>query len=722
MKLKTEGTLTLREINKSAMADRVTKGHPGNMHLWWNRAPIDSSEKLLMAILGEQEKISDEDKVTVVDPFSGFGGLALAAIKAGYPVIAGDLNAVATMLTKALVEIPARFADRPAISEEAENRIYTGIEGLAEDIGCYGMVIRKELANRLSCIYPDSVVPNSDNKKVCAWIWTRTVTCPNPACGCKIPLASSYVLSKSKGNEFYAQPAVDGKNMSFRVIKGVPSSSQQGNKIGNSGAKFQCPSCGEITTDTYVKSMGGKNQLGAQMMAIGYEGPDGREYISPTEEQLNAAEIKVSFDVPLGELPKNTRWFSPPLFGMKKYVDLYLPRQLALLTTLCDLISEIKEKIYLDAKRAGFPDDHIPLREGGSGAMAYSEAICVYLAFVVDKLSNYQSEICTWDNRKGNLRAAFTRQAIPMTWVFAEGNPFSSVTGNFDTMLQDVVKAVRHLPYKTSATVIQGDGTRIDFPKNSILFTELPYYANVGYADLSDYFYIWMRRCLKDVYPNLFEKVVTSKEELTAIPEHYGGDGKAAKEAYEEGIQRLCRNFAKGASANHPSVIFFEFGKADELAMTAEASEEGSLSAWENLLDALIQAGFRITAVLPVRTEKPNDRYETVRVGGVFRKRKEDAPQTTRRGFINELKRVLPELLEEQFQADMDDWDRPITGMGCGVSFFSQYNKVINADGTNMNVHDALQVIWTGVIEYIKELEPQEDSSEIKEVSHAGEL
>lgn len=723
MKTRIEGAFPLWLINQSAMTERATKEHPGNMHLWWNRSPIESSKEVLtLALTPDQNTISAVSNVTIVDPFSGFGGLALAAEETGASVIAGDLNSMAAVLTKAAAEIPARFADKPAVSENAENRIYTGVEGLAEDVQCYGTTLRKELVNRLADIYPGAVEPDSDNKRVYAWIWTRTVTCPNPACGCRMPMANSYVLSKLKNREFYVQPETEGQEVSFRVMKGTSASSLQGNKIGNSGAKFKCPVCGEITTDEYVKSMGRKNQLGLQLMAVGYEGLNGREYCTPTAEQLDAASANAPSDIPLGELPNNTRWFSPPLFGLKNYTDLYTPRQLVLMTRLCDLVSEIKEAVYTDALKAGFPDDGLSLAKGGSGALAYSEAVSVYLALVVGKISNFQSEICTWDNRNGNVRAAFTRQAIPMTWVFAEGNPFSSVTGNYDTMLQDVVRSVRKLPCKTSAKVIQGDGTRFEFPQNSILFTELPYYDNVGYADLSDYFYVWMRRCLKDVFPDLFEKVVTSKEELTSIPEHYGGDGKTARKTYEEGIRRLCSNFAKGSSKDFPSLIFFEFGKADELAMSAEFSEEQGLSAWENLLDALVQAGFHITAVFPVRTEKPNDHYETVRVCVVFRKRKEEAPQTTRRGFVNELKKALPVLLEERFQAEMDDWDRPITGLGCGISFFSQYKKVINADGTNMNVHDALQVIWTGVTEYIQELESQEDGSEIKEVSHAGEL
>lgn len=715
-----EGALPLRMINQSAMTERAKKEHPGNMHLWWNRSPIDASKELIKAAL-MQEGSSEAtiDNPVVADPFSGFGGLALAAAESGCSVVAGDLNSVATVLTKAATEIPARFAGKPAVSETAENQIYIDTLGLAEDVLCYGKEIRKRLAARLNAAYPESVDSNGDGRKVYAWIWARTVPCANPACGCRMPLATSYVLSKLKGREYYAQPEAQENTVSFRVCKGMNPDLQQGNKIGSSGAKFRCPACGEITTDEYVKSMGKAHQIGLQLMAVGYEGPDGREYVSPDEEHLNAAKVDVPVDVPVGELPNNTRWFSPPLFGLKNYADLYSPRQLLLMTTLCDLVCEIRSEIQEDAIKAGMPDDDISLTSGGSGALAYGEAVSVYLALVIDKLANFQSEICTWDNRNGNIRAAFTRQAIPMTWVFAEGNPFSSVTGNYDTMLEDVVRSIRNLPCRSEAKVVQGDGTRMKFPQNSILFTELPYYDNVGYADLSDYFYVWMRRCLKEVYPELFEKVVTSKDELSSIPEHYDGDAAKAREAYEEGIRRLCMNFSEAASSEYPSMIFYEFGKADEEAMLSETAGK---SAWENILEALVQAEFQISAVLPIRTEKPNDRYETVRVCIVFRKRAADAPQTTRRGFVSELKKELAGILEERFRTDIDDWDRPIVGMGCGLSLFSRYRRIINADGTNMSVQDALKVIWTGVADYISELEISGDSSENKEDRHAGEL
>ena len=698
------------------------------MHMWWNRSPIESSRRLLKGIISESivsdiTNIRDiigyvdnliNKNITIVDPFSGFGGLVLAATESGYPVKAGDLNSVAALLTKAVAEIPTQFVDHQPVSRSAKDKSFIGVQGLAEDVRYYGNWIRSELENSLKNIYPDSIsTADSTEKRVYAWIWTRTVPCPNPACGCKMPMAGSYVLAKLKGKEYYVQPEVKEHQVLFHVKKGLLEEAQNGNKIGNSGAKFRCPSCGEITTDEYVKEMGKAGKLGTQLIAVGYETDTGRVYESPSQRHINAANTEPSTDLPLGDLPNNTRWFSPPLFGLIRYTDLYTSRQLHLMTTLCDLVERARRKVYEDAIKAGMQDDGVSLSGRGKGAYAYSQAVSVYLSLVVGKIANFQSQVCTWDNRNGNIRAAFTRQAIPMTWVFAEGNPFSSVTGNFDAMLGDVVTSIEKLPCSRSAEVLQGNGIEFPFPANAVLFTELPYYDNVGYADLSDYFYIWLRRCLREVYPDIFKNIVTAKEELTSIPEHYGGDPITARAAYQEGISRLFQNFSKAADQAVPSIVFFEFGKADEQAMrssnqtvtrqSAHNSTVEEVSAWDNLIDSINKAGFQVKAVLPVRTEKPSEKYESTRVCVVFQKRNDTAPQTTRRGFVSELKRELSVKLQDIFETGIDEWDYPIVGMGVGLSFFTKYKRIVNADGSNMQTMDALRIIWAETEEYIQD-------------------
>ncbi len=689
----------LHEINRLAMSERSTKGHPGNIQLWWNRSPINSSAVLLKALLKSTTTgiCTDKTNVTVVDPFCGSGCLTLAAMSSGLQVYASDLNSVAVVITKAVSEYPGRFIDSQPVSSAAEIRLYAGLAGLAEDVQCYGSWISEEVRARLDKYYPDTI---SLDKQSYAWIWTRTAQCPNPACKCQMPLASSYILSKQKNKEYYANPIVYGDHVGFQVLRGAPEQFLNGNKVGKQGAKFRCPKCGTITKDEYIKHVGQTGKLGIELMAVCYTTEEGRIFISPDAMQVSAAHPDIIIDIPIGKIPENTRWFSPPLFGLTTYAELYTLRQILLMTTLCDLINEVQEKCKKDALEAGLPDDNIPLEEGGSGALAYSQAIAFYLSLVVGKLSNYQSSICTWDNRKGNIRAAFTRQAIPMTWTFAEGNPFSSVTGNINTMLSDVVSTVKNLPINMSSHVTKNDALHYSFPQNSLLFTELPYYDNVGYADLSDYFYVWLRLCMKNILPGLFDQVASSKDELSSIPEHFGGDTQLAIKSYENGIRKFFVNFRKTAAKAYSSILFFEFGKQDEIVMSTLTGQ--ALSHWENLIDALMQADFRITAVLPVRTEKPNERFGTSRVAVVFKPKEDDAPQILRRTAVAELKHQLPAQLEESFVTEMDEWDRPIVGMGCGLALFTRYARVLNADGSSMCIHDALHVIWTEVTEYIR--------------------
>lgn len=725
MKKIIETVLPLREINASAIVDRAKKGHPGNMHLWWNRSPIDSSAALLKAAIENYPKgddsssqdvllrkliqIAEGDTInpclsgaaypTVCDPFSGYGGLTIAAQTLGLKVEAGDLNSVATLLTKAAAEIPARFSDGKAVNPDAENKMYFGSEGLAADIAYYGEQIKQKARQTLSACYPEVKTIDSESAPVYSWIWVRTMRCPNPACGCEMPLASSYVLSRNKGHEYWAEPEVVGKKIHFSVHQGICPDDRESNKHGSRGAEFICPACGQITKDEDVKKAGIAHQLHIQLMAVCIQDQKEKSFREADEDQISAASVEMPDDIPSGMIPDNTRWFSTPAFGLTKYADLYTSRQLQLMTTLCNLVSEEILQITRDAVIAGMSQGALPLEEGGSGALAYGQAVGVYLALVIGKLANYQSTICTWDNRNGNVRAAFTRQAIPMTWVFAEGNPFSKPTGNYETLLKNVVDSVSCLHARTEVVVKQKNAVTMQFPDHSIMFTELPYYENVGYADLSDYFYIWLRKCLKDVYLKLFEKIVTSKEELSSIPEHYNGDTKRAIASYQYGIQQMLDNFHEKASDEYPSVLFFEYGKRDESAISQ--SVETELSPFENLVNSIFHSGFGVTGIWPVRTEKPNQRFESFRVAVVFRKIDASLPGTTRRGFINVLKRELPTLLDTAYGASIEETDKPVAGLGMGMQVFSKFHQVMNADGSKMGIHDVLNIIYQEVSEYL---------------------
>ena len=740
-----EAALPLKTLNQSSISDKARKGHPGNMHLWWNRSPIDSSAALLSAAMTDAVpeeiglKVKQLEKMAagetaaqrktdhppvVYDPFSGSGGLTIAAQKAGLEVYAGDLNAVATLLTKAAAEIPSRFADKRPVNPQAESKKFSGAEGLASDVDYYGNLLKKEAYLKIGNHYRNVHLSEAGEASVYAWIWVRTIKCPNPACGCTMPLASSYVLSKTKNCEFWAEPEITDRVLQFKIHRGACPAEKESNKHGSNGSKFQCPVCGEITKDEYVKSVGKSGGLNVQMMAVSALTCSGRVFLEPDENQVKAAAVPKAEDPPLGSLPDNVRWFSPPGFGITEYADLYTPRQLLLLTALCDLIPKIQEKAYEDAVRTGYTEDNLSLNDGGNGALAYSQAMSVYLALVIGKLANFQSTVCTWDNRNGNIRAAFTRQAIPMTWVFAEGNPFSAPTGNYDSMLKNVVESVEKLYTGVPAIVTQKNALSLKFSPNSILFTELPYYDHIGYADLSDYFYIWLRRCLKDIYPKLFEKVVTSKEELCSIPEHYDGNAEKAITSYREGIKELCSHFAEAASEEYPSIIFYKYDKQDEQIIKS-GEETGKTGALEFLLSSLYDAGFMLTALWLVRSERSNAGFDSQRIAIVFRKKAPERPNTTRRNVVNIIKRELPGMLSTAFSAEIDEPDKLIAGLGLGLSVFSRYGKVINADGTSMSIHDALTIIYQEVLEYLKEKAAYSEADAAQseeEINHAGKL
>ena len=716
MKKIIETALPLHDLSGSAISDTVRKGHPGNLHLWWNRSPIFSSEALLYSAFTDWSdsqnqndsyqknmreiangNISDdianglhsEDGryPTVVDPFSGFGGLMLSAEALGLPAEGSDLNSVAALLTKAVCEIPERFRSGSAVNPGAIRGTINGAKGIALDVQYYGDELQGILRKKLQKYYPEH-----EGKQVYSWIWVRTVECPNPACRCQMPLANSFILSKGNNAEYWAEPVEKNGRITFTIHNGKCPEDKATNKIGSHDSKFRCPVCGEIARDSYIRDKGKQHQIYNQLMAVSVLENGGRIIYSPDERQIDCAKVPVPEDLPLGALADNKRWFSPPGYGYTEYKDLFTNRQLLFLTTIADSIKEIQKKIEKDAILSGMQNDQISFEDGGSGAFAYSQAVSTYLSLVVGKLANWNSASCTWDNRNGNVRSVFSRQAIPMTWVFPEGNPFSTVTGNYETMLRNVAESIPNVSRPNSIKVTQQDAVSMEFPEDSILFTELPYLDNVGYADLSDFFYVWLRKCLKDIYPAMFEKVVTSKEELCTIPEHYDGDTAKALGRYKAGIQSFLNHFYPKASTQYPSMIFYAYSKDDEAALENEDTGK-STSSFEMFLECILKAGFKITAIWPVRMNRVTKAVRSVRTLVVFRKATEEGSVKSRRGFINTMKHDLPDLLQTAFQEGVDLEDQGIVALGMGMSIYSKYGKILNADGSEMTVHEALILI-----------------------------
>lgn len=742
-----EVALPLEKINaESAREKSIRHGHPSTLHLWWARRPLaaaraviwsslvddpsshpekfpseeeqnrerqrlfqileklvvwenSNDEQILEAAKEEILKSTNGNPPELLDPFAGGGAIPLEAQRLGLKAHAHDLNPVAVMINKAMIEIPPRFSGKAPVNPDARTnqmvQTWSRAEGLAEDVRYYGEWMKQEAYKRIGHLYPKVKVPEEQGggeATVIAWIWARTVKCPNPACGCEMPLASSFVLSKKKGKEAWVKPIPDRDKVRFEVQSGKCPKEYESYKTGR-GAAFKCPCCGEVTVDEYVKLEGKAHRLGSQLMAIVAEGKRGRIYCSPDEEHLLAAQVGKPENGPSGQLPDNPRWFSPPAFGMVSYEDLFTPRQFIALTTFSSLVAEAQAKAEADAVAAGMDNDHLPLRKGGDGAKAYSEAMGVYLAFTIDKMTDYHSTICVWHTTRELVANTMRRQAIQMTWDYAEGNPISEKSGSFSNMINWVANAICKFPVDICGTVRQLNAQTDCGLRNAMISTDPPYYDNIGYADLSDYFYVWMRQSLRNTYPELFSTMLVPKaEELIATSYRHDGSVKKAKTFFEDGMLSACKQIYQYAREDAPVTIYYAYKQSD-------SDDSGTASSgWETMLAAIIQAGFSITGTWPIRTElttalKGNVNALASSVILVCRKRPADAPQTTRRNLINLLRRELRPALRKLQESNIAPVDLAQSAIGPGMGVFSRYKQVLEADGMPMSVRSALKII-----------------------------
>ena len=761
-----EVALPLEKINaESAREKSIRHGHPSTLHLWWARRPLaaaraviwsslvddpsshpekfpteeeqnrerqrlfriledlvvwenSNNERVLEAAKAEILKSTNGNPPELLDPFAGGGAIPLEAQRLGLKAHAHDLNPVAIMINKAMIEIPPRFAGMAPVNPEAQishmEHIWSRAQGLAEDVRYYGEWMKEEAFKRIGHLYPKVKVPREQGggeATVIAWIWARTVKCPNPACGCEMPLASSFVLSKKKGKEAWVKPIPDGKRVRFEVQSGKCPKEYESYKTSR-GATFKCPCCGEVTLDEYVKQEGKNNRIGSQLMAIAAEGKRGRIYCSPNEEHILTAQVEKPQDGPAGMLPGNPRWFSPPAFGMDHYEDLFTPRQLTALTTFSALVAEAQLKAEADAVAAGMADDHLPLRNGGHGARAYGEAVGVYLAFAVDRMAMTGNSLVRWNSTGEKAQHCFGRQALPMLWDFAEPNFLGNATGSVDAAVFYSADPLRYLPTVTNNFVEQYDA-RCDCGLRDIMVsTDPPYYDNIGYADLSDFFYVWLRQSLRDTYPELFSTMLVPKaEELIATPYRHDGSAEAAKDFFEDGMLSACKQMYLYAREDIPVTIYYAYKQSDSDA------DGTSSSGWETMLNAVVNAGFSITGTWPVRTEMATRQISqgtnalASSIVLVCRKRPADAPQATRRNLINLLRRELRPALKQLQDSNIAPVDLAQSAIGPGMGVFSRFQKVLEADGTPMSVRSALKIINEEIDLYFNEQVGDMDSA-----------
>ena len=653
------------------------------------------------------------------DPFAGGGALPLEAQRLGLEAHASDLNPVAVLINKAMIEIPPKFSGRgpvnPAVHQEKIliERGWTGAQGLADDVRYYGQWMRDEAERRIGHLYPQVDVteemvaerPDLERYKgrkltVIAWLWARTVKSPNPAfADVDVPLASTFMLSTKKGKEAYVEPVIEGRGYRFTVKVGQPpdvAAAKRGTKSGGSHSSFVCLMSGTPMPFDFLRAEAKTGRLGVRLMAIVAEGHRGRVYLPADSEQQAAARRADPTWKPAVEISHWPGRTNVVEYGLTTFADLFTPRQLVALTTFSDLVAEARARVERDTIVAGLPDDSTPLREGGTGAKAYAEVVGVYLAFALDKVADRGSTLGRWDPTptQSGIINTFSRQALPMTWDFAEANPLGDASGNYRSAVDLVAKALLVVLPSAPADARQCDAATQSVSVDKLVSTDPPYYDNIGYADLSDFFYVWLRCSLRSVFPDLFATLAVPKaEELVATPYRHGNKEKA-ETFFLVGMGQVMRRLAEQTHPGFPVTIYYAFKQSEK-----KGDEGTSSTGWETFLDAVIEAGFSVTGTWPMRTELGN---RMIGMGTnalassivlACRQRPSDAPLATRREFVAALKSELPVALTHLQRGNIAPVDLAQAAIGPGMAVYTRYAKVLDAKGKALSVREALVLI-----------------------------
>ncbi|GAB06337.1 DUF1156 domain-containing protein [Gordonia amarae] len=762
-----EVSIPLEDINaESAREKSIRHGHPSTLHLWWARRPLAAARAVLFAQLvddpssnpelNDQEQKAERERLhgiirrlvkwenindeallreaheeilkstdgnppAILDPFAGGGSIPLEAQRLGLEAHASDLNPVAVLINKALIEIPPTFASRPPVfpgAADARLGDWPRATGLAEDVRRYGAWMRDQAKERIGHLYPDATIIDDKTGKessatTIAWIWARTVTCPNPACGIEAPLVRSWWLGKKAGKEAYIVPKVvedpetrSGRRVEFTISSDkakAPSKQRDGTMSGRQGG--HCLACGATISAAQAHSevdVPHDLQPPAAMMAIVAAGNRRRVYLSPNPKHISA-EITVREQAAsirrtertlaaksrgtFGGNAQGRRW------GFVTFCDYFTDRQLVALTTFSDLVDEVREKVMKDAVATGLPLGS-RFDNGGDGAESYADAVVTYLAFAISRTTNKSNALNTWDSspKMEAVRGLFARQAIPMAWDYAESNPFGGSSGDYLEDLNWVCRSIEKVPAQGLGYARQSDAATRSYSR-VLVSTDPPYYDNIGYSDLADFFYVWLRRSLRSVHPELFASILVPKaEELVANPYRHGGQDGAEK-FFEEGFGRVFAQARKAASDDLPVTVFYAFKQT-------ELEQEGVTSTgWATILEGMIREGWSITATWPMRTEMSNRMIASgtnalaSSIVLVLRPRHQTANPTTRRAFLAALRRELPAALEHVRQGSIAPVDLTQAIIGPGMAVFSNYARVVENDGTDMSVKAAIALI-----------------------------
>jgi putative DNA methylase len=746
-----EVSLPLEAINAASAREKsIRHGHPSTLHLWWARRPLAAARAVLFAQLvddpsahpeefateeeqrvererlhGIIERLVDWDNVRdekllaeayeeilrstsgnpppILDPFAGGGTIPLEAQRLGLEARASDLNPVAVLINKALIEIPPNFRDQPPTFPGlagSEIREWKGAAGLAADVRSYSEWLLGEAEARIGDLYPPVKLPDGSSLPVIAWLWARTVRCPNPACGISMPLVRTWWLGKKQGKEAFVRAtivadAVDpsGQRVDFEVRYGPsgPRGRQDGT-VGRTGAT--CIACVTGVDLKYVRLESAAGRMGQQLMALVVEGARSRQYVTPDREQLEAPIVRRPPGLSDAPLPAQALGFRVQAYGMTRWTDLFTNRQLVALTTLIDLAKEARDKACADGAE---PE--------------YADAIATYLALSVSRMVDRHSSLTTWDNgpKKEYERSVFSRHAVQMSWDFVESNPLTSPGAGLSASVSWLASALERLPASKPGVVTSADAAALNYD-GVLVSTDPPYYDNIGYADLSDFFYFWLRRALRSIYPDLFSTVVVPKlEELVAEPFRHGGkDG--ARAFFEAGFRSVFARARAAARGDFPITVWYAFKQS-------ESDEQGEASTgWETLLEGMIRSGWEITATWPVRSEMGN-RVRSIGSNALatsivlaLRPRSDDAAIVDRRGYIDLLREELPTKLRELQQGAIAPVDLAQAAIGPGMAVFSRFSRVVEPNGTNVTVREALRLVNTVLGEVLSDQEGDFDT------------
>ena len=749
-----EVALPLEAINQAGRAEKSVpkKGHPATLHLWWSRKPLGVARAVLFASIVDDpsarpdlfpseadqtaerqrlfeltealaswgrsedatllkevrrriDEVAGNDRPKLIDPFCGGGAIPVEGVRLGLDVLGIDLNPVAALVTASATTIAQRFAGQPAVNPSPTSELGLGqrpLAGIAADVCHYGAAVEAECHRRLDAAFPNAPSDHSPSGVTVpvSYLWARTITCSNPGCRRSTPLLSTWWLSKKAKHHWHARPVLFDDDFTFTVHKGKPPDDLEDLKVSR-GANYRCLFCSTINDAEAVRAEGASGMLGFKLVAIqAFRDPSarrsGRVYLDPIPDIERAAtEVRISTGATAAverDLPTVSGNITG--FGLRTFGDLLTPRQQLTMGTFAEVIAEFAHVIQRDAEAAGLADDSLGIEVGGRGATAYAEAVTTYLGLTLSRMANRVSTMTIHNRANGSVEQSFVQPAYAFYGDFPEANPFSGSTGSWGNALEHVWKATEALPVGDGTAEIRASSmlTALD-GERGMVSTDPPYYDMFDYAALSNLFYVWLRATLGEIWPNTLGPILApTAEQIVSNPSRFEGSRAKSHEHFEDLLRQAFIRIREVQDPRFPVTIYYGYQQT-------ERSKNGrSSTAWEALLESVIDAGLRITSTWPLRTERP----EGVKKGSnslassvllVCRPALAAAETTTATDFRRLLRAELPDALKLLQQGNIAPVDLAQAAIGPGMAVFTRFARVLEADGSAMRIRTALQMI-----------------------------